>query len=239
MQLFSHLWTHKNAHRWQIHKHSLIKSHYLWTMSETPLFYFRKSLWFLWHFTNLIHWCIYKWLIMKQSHLHCLMMQIVRAHQMQWPTPDEPAVHANECSPCQCWPRWLWLSARGSLSWQLFYKFMFAFPPLPPHLCGLQNGLEMDSRSHWLSSQTREPRIMGDWVNQALEIRHTPTVLLRNRWLWSAFESDSFCAKGNYIISMCSLTVSWKDENNLCDVIRGWVYGYLHLRVSWIADSLP
>jgi len=43
---------------------------------------------------------------------------------MRWPTPDDPAVHANECSPCQCWPRWLWLSAWGSLSWQLFYKFM-------------------------------------------------------------------------------------------------------------------
>jgi len=24
---------------------------------------------------------------------------------MRWPTPDDPAVHANECSPCQCWPR--------------------------------------------------------------------------------------------------------------------------------------
>lgn len=134
-----------------------------------------------------------------------LMMQIVRAHQMRWPTPDEPAIHANDWSPCQWWPRWLWLSARGSLSWQLFYKCMFALLPLPPHLCGLQNGLKMDSGSHWFFFIDQRTENHGRLSKSGFEnTRHTPTVRLRNRWLWNALESDSSCVKGNY--RLCVLT---------------------------------
>ncbi len=116
------------------------------------------------------------------------LMQMVRMPQMRWPTLDEPDVDANESSPCQWWPGWLWLSAQGLLSWQLFYK---CFPPLPPYLCGLQTELKMDSGSHSFSLQIKESRIMGEWVNRTLEI-HPPLasktddyeVCTYRLWVW-------------------------------------------------------
>lgn len=67
------------------------------------------------------------------------------------------------------------------------------------HTCGLQNGLKMDSGSHWFFFTDQRTENHGRLSKPGFRnTRHTPTVCLWNRWLWNALESDSSCVKGNY-----------------------------------------